>query len=205
AKGQTVFIDVGANVDCRPSHLLQFAIMAEAFAKGVLHVENPSVGLLSIGEEDTKGNELVLAAGELLRNSDLNFIGNVEGRDILMGKADIIVCDGFVGNVCLKLAESMAYAMRKLMSQEMKGDYLSRLGYLLLKSGFNRFKRRIDYAEYGGAPLLGINGAGIISHGVSSSKAIKNAHLAADEYIKNGVNDVLIERLKQYHTRDDKV
>ena len=180
-KGRTVVIDVGANVDCKPAYLYQFGVMAEAFCREIIGVNKPRVGLLSIGEEDSKGNDLVLKAHDLFRDGPLNFIGNVEGRDVITGVVDVIVCDGFVGNVVLKMAEGMAEAINLMLKDEISAGLLSRIGYLLSQGAFKRFKKRVDYAEFGGAPLLGINGIGIISHGRSSPKAIKNAIRVAGE------------------------
>jgi glycerol-3-phosphate acyltransferase PlsX len=194
-KGWTVVMDVGANVDCKPSFLFQFGLMADAYAKVVLQVDNPRVGLLSVGEEDTKGNELVRQANDLFRASSLNFIGNVEGRDLFPGVADVIVCDGFVGNVVLKLSEGMAEAIGAMLKEELQAGWLSRFGALLSLGAFARFKKKVDYAEFGGAPLLGINGVGIISHGGSSTKAIKNAVRAAVEMVRGRVPERLAEYL----------
>ncbi len=186
--GFSLVLDVGANVDCKPVHLLQFAVMGDAFSRKVLEIQKPKVGLLSIGEEDTKGNELTKETFKLLKQSRLNFIGNVEGRDIFNGKADIIVCDGFIGNVALKISEGLAEAMNSLLRHEIEGAPGGQVGYLLLRGAFRNFKKKIDYSEYGGAPLLGINGICIISHGHSSPKAIKNAVKAARDFHAKQVN-----------------
>jgi glycerol-3-phosphate acyltransferase PlsX len=192
-RGRTVVIDIGANVDCKPSYLYQFAIMAEAYAQELLGLDRPKIGLLSIGEEDTKGNELVRKTHELLKTSSLNFIGNVEGRDVMTGAADVVVCDGFVGNVVLKLAEGMAEAISQMLKEELESGFVTRMGMLLSYSAFRRFKQTVDYAESGGAPLLGLKGVGIISHGRSSPKAIKNAvRLASNLAVAN-----LPERLQK--------
>lgn len=181
-KDPVVLIDVGANVDCKPHHLCQFGIMGSVFSQSVLSMENPSVGLLSIGEEDYKGNIQVKKAYELLEKSGLNFIGNVEGRDVFKGNVNVIVCDGFVGNICLKLSEGLAESIIQMLKREIQGDVSAKLGYIFSKSAFRRFGKRIDYSEYGGAPLLGINGIVIICHGKSSSKAVKNAIIMANEF-----------------------
>jgi len=174
--GRVVMLDVGANVDCKARHLVQFAIMGHVYARNVLTQARPRVGLLSIGEEETKGNELTREAfKELGDESGLNFIGNVEGRDIYAGEADVVVCDGFTGNVALKISEGLADALVHMLKEELRTDLLSRAGSLLLMPAFRRFKRRVDYAEWGGAPLLGVDGVCIISHGRSSAKAIRNA------------------------------
>ena len=174
-EGVAVMLDVGANVDCKPKHLYQFAIMGHAYAVKMLQKENPRIGLLSIGEEDTKGNILTRETFRYLKNSPLNFIGNVEGKDVYSGSADVIVCDGFIGNVALKISEAVADTMGKMLSREIKKSSSGKIGYLLLKKAFASFKKKVDYAEYGGAPLLGVNGVSIICHGRSTPKAIKNA------------------------------
>jgi glycerol-3-phosphate acyltransferase PlsX len=186
--GVTILLDVGANVDCKPVHLQQFAVMGDVFARKVHSVDSPSVGLLSIGQEDTKGNELTKETFKLLRDSGLNFIGNVEGRDVFNGKANVIVCDGFIGNVALKISEGLAEAMNSLLKKEIEDAIGGRLGYLLLRPAFRKFKKRIDYSEYGGAPFLGINGISIVSHGHSSPKAIKNAIRVARDFHEKQVN-----------------
>jgi glycerol-3-phosphate acyltransferase PlsX len=195
-EGRTLLLDVGANVDCRARNLLQFALMGSIFLQYVLGIDNPRVGLLSIGEEDSKGNDLVKRANELLRASSLNFVGNVEGRDIFVGGADVVVCDGFVGNVCLKLSEGLAEAIAKMLRTEFEGSMSSMLGYLLAKGAFGRFKKTVDYSEYGGAPLLGINGIGLVSHGKSTPKAIKNAVKMAADFVRREVNRHLTEGLR---------
>jgi len=187
-KGFCIILDVGANVDCKPNHLLQFAVMGEVYAKYLLKNPNPCVGLLSIGEEETKGNELTKEAFKLLSETSLNFIGNVEGRDLMSGKADVVVCDGFIGNVVLKVSESVAEAIGLMIRENIGGNILKKIGYLLMRPAFRALKRRIDYAEYGGAPLIGINGISIISHGRSSDLAIKNAIRVAADIAKSEVN-----------------
>jgi len=183
--GFSIMLDVGANVDCKPIHLLQFAVMGDVLARKVHNMQRPKVGLLSIGEEDTKGNELTREAFKLLKASQLNFIGNVEGRDVFNGKADVIVCDGFIGNVAIKISEGLAEAMNALLKREIEEAIGGQLGYLLLRPAFKKFKKRLDYSEYGGAPLLGVNGVCIICHGHSSPKAIMNAvKLAHDSHVK---------------------
>lgn len=168
-------LDVGANVESKPSHLLQFAVMGHIYVSDVLGRPRPRVGLLSIGEEPTKGNELTVAAHRLLGESGLNFIGNVEGRDVLKGAADVVVCDGFVGNVLLKFGESFVDFLADAIQEEVRTRRLAPLGALLMRPVFASLRRRIDYAEYGGAPLLGVNGVVIICHGRSSEKAFRNA------------------------------
>lgn len=170
-----VVLDVGANADCKPVHLLQFAVMGSVWARLRLGCETPRVGLLNIGEEDTKGNEVAAAAHALLRQSGLHFVGNVEGRDLLSGRADVVVCDGFVGNVVLKFAESMLGFTRGLLRNKIRSSARLRLGGLLLRPAFDHLKKRLDYQEFGGAPLLGVNGVVCIAHGKSSVRAIENA------------------------------
>ncbi len=189
-KKPVTMIDVGANVDCKPVHLLQFGIMGSVFSRELLDNSRPRVGLLSIGEEDTKGNQLVRKAYDLLAGSDLNFVGNVEGGEIFKGDVDVIVCDGFVGNICLKLSEGLAKAILTMLKSEIGGSLMADMGHPL-KSAFQRFYKIIDYAEYGGAPLLGINGIAIICHGLSGSKAVKNAIQLAHELAKIGLADKL--------------
>ena len=187
-KGTSLVLDMGANVDCKPSHLLQFAIMGEVFAKHLLKNPNPRVGLLSIGEEETKGNELTKEAFKLLTETSLNFIGNVEARDVMMGKADVIVCDGFIGNVVLKLSEAVAEAIGMILRENIGDNLIRKLGYFMMRPAFRALKRKMDYAEYGGAPLLGVNGISIISHGRSSDRAIKNAIRVAVDFARSDAN-----------------
>jgi glycerol-3-phosphate acyltransferase PlsX len=184
-KGPVVLIDVGANVDCRPTHLFQFGVMAHAFASVCLGIKDPKIGLLSIGEEGGKGNEQVRLTHDLFEKSPLNFSGNVEGRDIFTGDVDIIVCDGFVGNVALKLTEGLAATMSTMLKRELRRSFFGRTASVLARRALRNFAGKLDYAEYGGAPLLGINGVGIICHGASSAKAIKNAIKLAAQYALN--------------------
>ncbi|MGE5174738.1 MAG: phosphate acyltransferase PlsX [Hyphomicrobiales bacterium] len=174
-QGNVVILDVGATSDCKPSHLYQFAMMGSIYARLVLGVERPRVGLLNIGEEAEKGSELYYEAHQLLKRSPIHFVGNVEGKDIILGSADVVVCDGFVGNVLLKFAESVIPSLSTMIKDEISAHPLSMMAGLLLKPAFRRLKRRLDYAEVGGAPLLGIDGTCIIAHGRSNPKAIKNA------------------------------
>lgn len=196
-KGTSILIDVGANVDCKPQHLFQFAIMGSIYAKEILGIPEPKVGLLSIGEEDTKGNELTKEVFKMLKASTLRFIGNVEGRDVYIGGADVIVCDGFIGNVALKISEGLSDAIIQFLKKEITASFFSKLGYFLLKPAFSRFRRKVDYAEYGGAPLLGVDGISIICHGRSSGKAIKNAVRVAKESYSRGVNQLIKEQIEK--------
>jgi phosphate acyltransferase len=170
-----VLLDAGANVECRPQHLLQFGVMGSVFSKVLSGVARPSVGLLSIGEEETKGNELTRDAHQLLKAAPVNFIGNIEGREIYSGVADVVVCDGFTGNVVLKTSEGLVEAVEVLLGDELRGTFSSHVGYLLSRRAFRRFRRRLDYSEYGGATLLGVAGLTIVGHGRSSAKAVRNA------------------------------
>ena len=197
-KGTSVIIDVGANITSKPIHLLQYGIMADAFSRYILGKSNPSVGLLNVGEEESKGTEFIKETHTLLSESKLNFAGNIEGRDVYAGRVDIILCDGFVGNVILKISESVADTIMQSLKQEIKANFLATIGAVLSSSAFNELKRKMDYSERGGAPLLGVDGRCIISHGSSSSKAIKNAIRVAAEFVKQDVNKHIIEELESY-------
>jgi glycerol-3-phosphate acyltransferase PlsX len=196
-KGKTLVLDVGGNVDCKPIHLAQFAIMGDVYARYAMGISNPTVGLLSNGEEDSKGNELTRETNALLRATSLNYSGYIEGRDIFNGNVDVVVCDGFVGNVVLKLSEGLADAAGRMLKKEILKSWISKLGYLFVRGAFNRFKKIVDYAEYGGAPLLGINGVGMICHGGSNVKAIKNAIRFAHEYARSGMTEHVAEKLSE--------
>jgi phosphate acyltransferase len=195
--GTSVIIDVGGNVDCKPIHLVQFAIMGEIYARFFLHKERPLVGLLSNGREDSKGNELTKRVHAILQKSSLNYFGNVEGTDISSGIVDVIVCDGFVGNVAIKSSEGIAESMTTMLRAATRKSLWARIGYFFMRQVQENIKRRIDYSEYGGVPLLGINGTCFICHGHSSPKAIKNAVWAAAEYVRNGINRLLIDALRE--------
>lgn len=197
-RGACVVLDVGANVDCRPSHIAQFAIMGDVYARFILKKDKPRVGLLSNGEEESKGTEVTRETHAILKQFPMNYIGYIEGRDIFAGNADVVVCDGFVGNVVLKASEGLADAIGQMLKEEILKSPLAKLGYLLSKGAFGRFKKKVDYSEYGGAPLLGIDGVGIISHGGSTPKAIKNAIRVAQEFASSGANDVLLDHIKKY-------
>src|SRR4030067_964300 len=194
-EGVAVMLDVGANVDCKPKHLYQFAIMGHAYAVKMLQKDNPRIGLLSIGEEDTKGNVLTKETFRYLKSSPLNFIGNVEGKDVYSGSADVIVCDGFIGNVALKISEAVAETMGKMLSREIRKSSSGKIGYLLLKKAFASFKKKVDYQEFGGVPLLGVNGVSIICHGHSSPKAIASAIGEGIKMVNMRVNQHLREQL----------
>lgn len=195
--GGTLVLDSGANADCKPQHLLQFAMMGGIYSHRVLGVSSPRVGLLNIGAEETKGNELVVEAYQLLRQSSLNFVGNVEGREILEGPADVIVCDGFVGNVLLKFAEGLGSALLGMLKENLQQSLRTKIGAALAIPAFQAVKKAMDYAEYGGAPLLGVNGVSIICHGSSKAKAIKNAISVAQRCVQNRFVDELALNLKE--------
>ena len=194
----TVLIDVGANVDCRPRHLVYFAVMGHTYVKEILKSsDNPKIGILSIGEEEGKGNELVKDTYPLLKMSKLNFVGNAEGRDIFTGDFDVIVCDGFVGNVVLKTSESLGMIILDMIKQEVKKSFISKLGALLMLPALKRFKKKADFAEYGGAPLLGTKGSCIIIHGRADEKAIKNALKVATDFVETHFNEKLSENIEK--------
>ncbi len=192
-------IDVGANIDPKPLHLLQYGIMGDAFSKHILLKSNPTVGLLNIGEESTKGTDFVKEAHIMLSESKLNFIGNVEPKEVYCGKADVVLCDGFVGNVMLKVAEAFAHATGELLKRELKkSNIITKLGALLTLPVMKGIKKKIDASEYGGAPLMGVDGSVIIAHGSSNPKAIKNAIRAAAENVSHKVNTHVVEELQSY-------
>ncbi|EAJ6136906.1 phosphate acyltransferase PlsX [Campylobacter lari] len=194
---RTLVLDVGANVDCKSEHLFQFAIMGETYAKEILKITKPRVALLSNGEEECKGNELTKETHQLLKQLP-NFVGNAEGRDIFNGTIDVLVCDGFNGNILLKTGEGVASVITKLLKQEIQKSFLAKLGYLLAKPAFNELKTHIDYEEYGGAPLLGVKECVIISHGKSGPKAIKNAIFQALNFIQSNINQTIEKELSNY-------
>jgi len=194
-KGASLIIDVGANIDPKPVQLLQYAIMGSVYCKDILHKVNPSVGLLNIGEEEVKGTGLLRETHELLEKSRLNFIGNVEGKDLFSGKCDLIVCDGFVGNVALKVAESAAEAMQPFLKRHLLSNIFGKIGLIFMLPSLKRFKKDLDYAEYGGAPLLGVNGVVIIGHGRSNKKAIMNAIRVAKEEVEHNINAEILESI----------
>jgi len=195
-KGSPVIVvDVGANVDCTAEMLAQFAVMGEIYSRLILRRDWPRVGVLSIGEESHKGNELTRAASELIKGLNLNFIGNVEGRDIFSGNVDVIVCDGFIGNVALKVSEGLVDMVKHLLRESLESTITGKIGYALSRTAFSEFKKRLDYSEYGGAPLLGVRGVCIISHGRANANAIKNAIRVAAEFSQGKVNQRIEEEL----------
>ena len=194
-----IILDVGATADCKPENLLQFAIMGEVYGRHFLNKDRPRVGLLNIGEERGKGSELAQQAYELLHESDVNFVGNVEGRDILNGATDVVVTDGFTGNVLLKFSESVVDWVYHAVRREIGEHLLAKMGAYLLKPSLRRFKRRVDYSEYGGAPLLGVKAITLIGHGRSNAKAVRNALRMTAELVKQGINGEIHDRLMRIH------
>jgi glycerol-3-phosphate acyltransferase PlsX len=201
--GQTVLLDVGANAACKARHLEEFAVMGKVYTSAVLRTPNPRVGLMSMGEEETKGNELTKEVHEVLKGSSLNFIGNVEGGDIFTGKVDVIVMDGFTGNVALKASETLADTMLHLIREELERTPLRRLGAALSRGAFRAVKRRIDPSEYGGAPLLGVHGCCVIGHGRSNALAIKHGIRTAAEFYTSGVNQRIEDELRALGARKE--
>ena len=196
SKGRAaVMLDVGANVDSKPAHLEQFGVMGEIYYRVIFGQARPRVGLLSIGSEDHKGNDLTREAFPLLKRLPLNFVGNVEGRDLYNGRVDVIVCDGFIGNVGLKISEGLVEAVTSLLKESLSKTLSSKVGYVLSRKAFREFKKRVDYSEYGGAPLLGVRGVCLIAHGGSNANAIKNAIRVAAEFAEGGVNEKIQQEL----------
>jgi glycerol-3-phosphate acyltransferase PlsX len=198
-----VLLDVGASAECRPQHLLQFAVMGDVYTRVVFEIVSPRIGLLSTGAEATKGNELTREAHRLLKTAPLNFVGNVEARDVYSGKADVIVCDGFTGNVALKISEGLVEVVEGLLSEELSSTITMRVGSLLTRRALRHFRRRVDYSEYGGAPLLGVAGVTIVGHGRSSAKAVRNAvamayRLAATRFIERVEHDTAAAAVSQH-------
>src|SRR6266849_5108540 len=196
-----ILLDVGANVDCTPQNLEQFAVMGEIYSRAMFGIRRPRIGLLSIGEEESKGNELTRESFQLLKQLPLNFVGNVEGRDLFNGHVDVIVADGFVGNVALKISEGVANLVRTALKESLKATITRQVGYMLSRSAFTDFKKRIDHTEYGGAPLLGLKGVCIITHGSSNTNAIKNALRVAAEFSERKINDAIERGLAVPHLK----
>lgn len=202
--GPFLLLDAGANVDAKPRHLMHYAVMGDVYAKRVLGIESPRVGLLSVGAEDGKGNDLTRGAFELIRSAPkVNFVGNVEGNDLFAGRADVVVCDGFVGNALLKCSESLASVIQDMLKERLMANPLRMFGALLCKPAFKEFRQACDHAEAGGAPLLGVNGICIIAHGSSCKTAIKNAVRVAKEAVENQVNRHIVERVGALDTEGD--
>jgi glycerol-3-phosphate acyltransferase PlsX len=200
--GRTVLLDVGANVNSKPIHLRQFAVMGHFYAQEVLGTGAPRIGLLSIGEEEGKGNDLTREVFRVLKTTGLNFIGNVEGSDVFNGAVDVIVCDGFVGNVVLKSAESLAEFLSGLLREEIEGSTRGKLGYLLTKPVFDHLRERTDYREYGAAPLLGVNGGCLIGHGRSNAQAIRNAIRRASEFVAARLDHKICDKIAELHRQE---
>lgn len=192
-KGLTLLVDVGANVNCRPYDLYQFAVMGHIFMKNVCHIKNPRIALMSVGEEETKGNDLIREVFERLQSSSLNFIGNVEGKDIYSGDADVIVSDGFTGNIALKVSEGVIETFLSMARTEMMRNFFAKIGFFLMKRNLNKLYKRLNYAEYGGAPLLGLNGVCVIGHGRSNPTAVKNAIRLAKDFVASQA----VEKIQQ--------
>jgi phosphate acyltransferase len=200
-KAPAVLLDSGATVGCRPQHLVQFAVMGAAYARIALGKAEPTVALLSIGEEETKGNDLTREAHQLLKEAPVQFIGNVEGRDVYAGEADVVVCDGFTGNVLLKVSEGLVETIESLLDDELAATFGGRVGSVLARQAFRRFRRRVDYSEYGGAPIVGLNGLCIVGHGRSSAKAVANAVTMAARAVRQDLIGRLTRDLA--HVRSD--
>jgi glycerol-3-phosphate acyltransferase PlsX len=196
-KGSTVLVDSGGNVDCKPSHLVQFALMGDAYAKYILGEKEPRIGLLSNGEEEGKGNELTREVHKILSEMDINYIGYVEGRALNSGEVDVIVCDGFVGNVALKISEGLWETVHGILKWEAKDNLRAKVAYFFMRRAIRRLEKRFDYSEHGGAPLLGVNGNCVICHGASNGKAIMNAIVLAAGLAKNKLNEHLIQELRE--------
>ena len=193
-----VLLDSGATVECRPHHLVQFAIMGAAYARIAFDCQSPRVGLLSVGEEESKGNELTREAHQLLKSAPIRFVGNVEGRDVYAGHADVIVCDGFTGNITLKISEGLVETVESLLHDELSSTFGTRVGYLLSRQAYRRFRKRLDYSEYGGAPLVGLNGLCVVGHGRSSAKAVRNAVAMAARAVSDGLLDRLAREVASF-------
>jgi len=200
--GRTVALDVGANLDSKPEHLRQFAVMGHFYAQEVLGTKQPRVGLLSVGEEDAKGTDVTREVFRVLKTTGLNFVGNVEGRDFFNGNVDVVVCDGFVGNAVLKAAESMAGLFNKMLREELSRSWRTKLGYVMARPAFDGLRRRIDYAEYGAAPLLGVRGGCFIGHGRSTPRAIKNSVRRAVEFCTADLANKIRDKVAELHAQE---
>lgn len=196
----SILLDAGGNVDCKPTHLVQFAVMGNAFARCILGIGRPRIGLLSNAEEETKGNELTREAHAIIKTLNLNYIGYVEGTDMCNGNADVVVSDGFVGNVVVKVSEGVAEILNTFLKENIRKSFRKKLGYLLLKDTFEELARKMDYSEYGGAPLLGVDGICIICHGKSNERAIKNAIVLAKSFIEKNLNEAIKEGMQSYQS-----
>jgi phosphate acyltransferase len=204
-KGHCLLLDVGANPDTKTPHFREFAVMGSIYAELAFHKTAPSIGLMSIGEEDSKGTDKTKEAFKALKETGLNFIGNVEGRDVFNGTVDVIVTDGFTGNVILKVSEALAEMVQSMLREEIKRTLQASVGFLLSKAAFRRFKQRVDYSEYGGAPLLGVKGCVIICHGRSSAKAVKNAIKFAAEFSRQNLAEKIQAQIAELHAREERL
>jgi phosphate acyltransferase len=205
ANGRTVLLDVGANVDTKPVHLREFAVMGHFYAQEVIGTLSPRIGLMSIGEEEGKGNDATREVFKVLKNTGLNFVGNVEGRDVFNGAVDVIVCDGFVGNVILKSAESLAELVGRMLREELTRNVRTKAGYLLAKSAFDRLRTRTDYTEYGAAPLLGVNGGCFIGHGRSNARAMQSAIRRAVEFSTAHLDRKIHDKIAELHNQEERL
>ena len=196
-KGYSLLLDAGANVDSKPKNLVQFALMGKVFLENVYDIEDPKIALMSIGEEEVKGNELTKKTFNMLKSLDINFIGNVEGSDVYSGEADLIVTDGFTGNVALKVSEGVVETMQSMLMKEMGNTLLSKMGFFLVKSSIRRVRKKMDYAEYGGALLLGINGLVVVGHGKSNARAIKNAIYMGKKFVVENVLEKITSEVEK--------
>ncbi len=199
-KGNSLLVDVGANVDSKPWNLVQYALMGKVYLENVHGIKDPRIGLMSVGEEEEKGNELTKATHNMLKSLDINFIGNVEGKDVYIGKTDLIVTDGFTGNVTLKVSEGVINAMLSMLRREIMSNLLAKIGFFFLKSSLRRLRKKLDYAEYGGALLLGVNGIVVIGHGRSTKKAIKSAINLGKEFIKGNIPEKISKEIENMQT-----
>ena len=199
-EGVSILLDAGGTVDCKPTHLAQFALMGNAFAASVLGIDSPKVGILSNGEEETKGNELTREAHSLIKELGINYLGYVEGTDMYNGRTDVVVSDGFVGNIALKISEGVADFIFKFFKEGIKNSLKARIGYLLLNDLFKEFQKKADYSETGGAPLLGVDGVCIICHGKSNEKAMRNAILLARKFVEKGLKESINETMQDYQS-----
>jgi phosphate acyltransferase len=204
-RGRTVLLDVGANVDVKPVHLREFAVMGHFYAQEVIGTPSPRIGLMSIGEEEGKGTDLTREVFKVLKTTGLNFVGNVEGGDVFNGSVDVIVCDGFVGNVVLKSAEALAEFILKMLRTEIEATPRAKMGYLLAKPAFDRFRQRTDYSEYGAAPLLGINGGCFIGHGRSNARAMQNAIRRALEFSSAQLDRKIRDKIAELHNQEERL
>lgn len=199
-EGISILLDAGGTVDCKPSHLVQFALMADAFASSVLGIASPRIGILSNGEEETKGNELTREAHGLMKGLDINYLGYVEGTDMYNGRTDVVVSDGFAGNIALKISEGVAELIFEFFREKTERSLKNRVGYLLMRDIFKELQRKTDYSETGGAPLLGVDGVCIICHGKSNAKAIRNAILLARKFVEKGLKESIKETMQDYQS-----